>query len=81
MSLKLLVLSAASGAAAAYFFDPQLGRQRRDTLRSTFASGYTAGAQELRLTAEQARETMNEVSAPSHEGVSSPREAAIAAHI
>lgn len=81
MSLKLLALSAASGAAAAYFFDPQLGRQRRDTLRSTFASGYTAGAQELRLTAEQARETVNEATSSSHEGVSAGREAAIAAHV
>jgi hypothetical protein len=81
MRLKLLVLSAASGAAAAYFFDPQLGRQRRDTLRSTFASGYTAGAQELRLTAEQARETMNEATAPPREGIGTSREPAIAAHV
>jgi hypothetical protein len=81
MSLKLLVLSAASGAAAAYFFDPQLGRQRRDTLRSTFASSYTAGAQELRLTAEQARETMNEATISSREGVGVGRESAIAAHV
>ena len=54
--MKLLLWSAAAGAAAMYFFDPELGPRRRAQARATI-DRLTARAQKVRAQVEGKKPT------------------------